>query len=390
MNSSIHDNQARWTMPARLVLACVLSIAIGIVGLALAFLISPREAWLWLVVDFLIFWGIAAGMLVWAAAFRTAQATWTSVINRFAHSAIAFAPVLAIVLIVLMAGLRGYVPWIEHPARGKEIWLSVPAFAIREIIAALLFWVPCMLLVRRSLAADASEITDQVAHKLNLTAVVTVAAFSITATIIAWDFVMSLSPMWVSTMFSVYYFCTSAYAAMAVLVLMTAALRRPLGLEDRLKPHLFQDMGNLLLAFSLFNMGLFFAQYVTIWYENLPEEVRFIILRYDKGIWPPLGWTAFILGYAIPFILLQSRTIKLSPRLLSGMAIMILVGVGIERYVLVVPSIEPGKLLISPVGALSILGFAGAFVLSIGWFLGRYSPISAADEALRQTQDVPE
>jgi hypothetical protein len=388
MNSS-SDNTARWKMPAWLIVASLAAIVVGAVGLAVAFATSPREGWLWLIVNFVVFWGIAAGMLVWAAAFRTAQARWTSVVNRLGHSAVASAPFLLVVLIALVVGVRAYAPWVEHPVRGIETWLSVPAFAVREIVAALLFSIACLILVRRSLAADvASEVTDQAAHKLNVTAVVTVALFSVTATMIAWDFVMSLSPKWVSTMFSVYYFCTSAYAGMAMLIIMGTALRKPMGLEDRLKPHLFQDLGNLLLAFSLFNMGLFFAQYITIWYENMPEEVRFIILRYDKGIWPPMGWTAFVLGYAIPFILLQSRAIKLRPNVLSMVAALVLVGVAIERYVLIVPSLEPDKLLISPVGALSVLGFAGAFVLSMGWFLGRYSPVSAADEALRLTQDV--
>jgi len=372
-------------MPRWLFFVSTAAVIAGAIGLGAAFATRPNEGWLWLVVNFVLFWGIASGMLAWAAAFRVAQATWTPVINRFAHSAVRTAPLLFIVLIILIAGLRGYVPWIEHPAKGKEAWLSVPAFAVREIIAALLFWGMSWLLVRWSLAVDAKpDVPDADARRLNGVAVVVVVVFALTSSIVAWDFVMSLAPEWVSTVFSAYYFCTNLYAGMAVLVLIAAALRKPLGLEDRLKPHHFHDMGNLLLAFSLFNMGLFFAQYVTIWYENLPDEVWFLILRYDKGIWPPISWTSFILGYSIPFLLLQSRMIKLSSKLLSMVAVMVLVGVGVERYILVVPSLTPAHLVISPVGALSVLGFAGMFVVSIGWFLSRYSPISSADEVLEK------
>ncbi len=378
-------------MSGRAVGICLALVVVGAAGLGLAFGASARDGWLWLIFDFIFFWGIAAGMLVWAAAFRTAQATWTAVINRFAHAALPFVTLLFGVLIALLAGLCAYAPWVAHPIREKLAWLSIPSFVVREVIAAPLFWIPCMLLVRRSLAADAvSQITDRTASGINHMAVVSVFAFCITASIVAWDFVMSLSPEWVSTMFSVYYFCTAAYTGMAALVLMATALRKPMGLEDRLKPHLFQDMGNLLLAFSLFNMGLFFAQYVTIWYENLPEEVRFIILRYDKGIWPPIGWASFILGYAIPFLLLQSRMIKLNPKLNSAVAALILLGVGIERYVMVIPSLSPRTPMIAPAGVLSVLGFAGLFVLSLGWFLGRYSTISSADAVLRKPEDTVE
>lgn len=378
------QNLARRKIPAWLIIPCAAGIIAGAIGLAITFATSPRQGWMWLVVNFVIYWGAASGILSWAAAFRVAQARWTSAVNRLAHSALSFMPVLVILLVVLIVGARAYMPWVEHPVRGKEAWLNVPAFAVREIIAALLFWTACWLLVRWSLAADAkSEITDRDHHRINVVAVIAVAAYAITATIIAWDFIMSLSPMWTSTMFSVYYFTTSSYMGLAALVLMATGFRKPLGIEDKLKPNQFHDMGNLLLAFSLFNMGLFFAQYLTIWYENLPDESAFLIVRYVNGEWAPFAWAAFIIGYAIPFLLLQSRKIKLTPWLLCIVAASIELGVGMERFVLVAPSLER-KLIVAPFGALSLLGFFGAFLLCRTAFLARYSPISKADEVLAE------
>ncbi len=372
----------RWRMPAWFIAACIMAIAIGAAGMVVAFFTNARQGWLWLVVDFVLFWGVLAGMLLWAAVFRTAQATWTSVINRIGHGAIYCVVWLLALLIALLVGLPAYAPWAKEPVRGLQIWLNPLAFIIRQVVVALLFYIPCFLLVRWSLAADIQQITDRKAHHINVAAVVAVFMYCVTATFIAWDFIMSLSPKWVSTMFSAYYFCTNAYAGVAALALFAAAFRRPLGLIDRLKPQIFYDLGNLMLGFSLFNMGLFFAQYVTIWYENLPNEVPFIILRYVKGDWPPISWTSFMLGYAIPFLLLQSRMIKLRSKLLSVVAVIILIGVGIERYILVAPSVEPQTLFIAPAGALSVLGFTGLTLLSVGWFMGRYSSSSAADEAL--------
>jgi len=355
---------------------------VGAIGLAVEFAKSPRNGWMWLVVNFVIYWGAASGIFCWAAAFRVAQARWTSVVSRFALSAFAFTPVLVVLLAVLLIGLRSYMPWVEHPVRGKEAWLNPTAFVIREVIAALLFWVPGWLFVRRSLAADRkAEITDQDHHRLNVVAVIVVAAYAVTATIIAWDFIMSLSPMWVSTMFSVYYFTTNSYMGLCALIIMATGLRKPLEVEDRLKPAQFQDLGNLLLAFSLFNMGLFFAQYLTIWYGNLPDEAPFLILRYAKGTWPPLGWASFVIAYAIPFVLLQSRKIKLTPMLLCAVAAIAEIGVGMERYVLVAPSMKQ-NLTVSPYGALSFVAFFGILLLCRMKFLATYSPISKADEVL--------
>ncbi len=371
-----------WKLPPPLIAACLIGMLLGAVGLALAFAASAREGWLWLIVNFVVFWGISAGMLTWAAAFRIAQATWTSSVSRIGHAGIAVVPLLAVMLIVLVAGVRGYAPWIEHP-HGKEAWLNVQALGIRQVLTALLFWVPCWMMVRASLKGDTlSQIdaTDTFSRRLNAVAVFTAAAFSITATIVSWDFIMSLTPEWMSTVFSVYYFTTSLYAAMAVMIILAAVLRKPLGVEDKLKPAAFRDMGNLLLAFALFSLGLFYAQYLTIWYGNLPEETPFLMLRYAHSPWQGLSWASFLIGYAIPFLLLQSRSIKLRPKLLSAVAAIILVGVALERYILVVPSLEPRKLLTAPAGLLSLFGFLGLFVICITWFLARYRPAAKADE----------
>ena len=371
-------------LPARLVIACLAAIVLGVIGIAFAFAQSARDGWLWILFNFVFFWGLASGMLAWAAAFRTAQATWVSAVNRLAHSALAFTPLLIVIFVALLAGVSGYAPWFHDP-QGKGPWLNVTSFVIREVIAALLFWIPCWMLVRLSLKMDGYDHIDtseRPSKRMNAIAVFTVAAYSVTASIVAWDFVMSLSLRWVSTVFSAYYFSTSSYLGMAVIAIMAAILRKPLGIEDRLKPGQFHDMGNLLLAFSIFNMGLFYAQYVTIWYENLPDEVKFLILRYDKGIWQGPSWASFLIGYAIPFLLLQSRMIKLSPKMLSAVSVLIVLGVTLERYILVVPSLRPHKLMIAPWGVLSLMGCTAIFILSVGWFLSLHSPISKADEVL--------
>jgi hypothetical protein len=63
-------------------------------------------------------------------------------------------------------------------------------------------------------------------------------------------------------------------------------------------------------------------------------------------------------------------------------SVLVVIGVAIERYVLIVPSIEPGRLMLYPVPMLGGLAFLGAFVLAILWFMGRYSPVSSAEAML--------
>lgn len=367
-------------------LASIISVVLGVIAITIGFITGPvRDAWLWLVIWFLVFGGAAQAIIVWAAVFRVAQARWTPAVNRLGHSAILFLPVTFIVLIILLTGVRHYVPWVWHPVPVKAAWLNIPFMAARNLIGLALLFIMSFLLVRWSLRADAKEdITEKDHYRLTAMGIAIVITYSVVFTIISYDFVMSLWSEWFSTMFGPYYFVTNLYVGLAVLIIMAAALRGFLGVGNYLGVGQFRDLGNLMLGFALFSMGLFFAQYLTIWYANLPIETEFLIFRYLRGPWPVFGWSAFILGYAVPFLLLQSRMIKSNPRLLMPVAILAIIGVALERYVLVVPSVAIHRLLLNPIPLFGFLAFLGLFILSVIWFVNRYEPLSAAEAAFPQ------
>lgn len=392
---------ARLAFPGWIRLASILAVVIGAAAAIIGFLTAPVvESWLWLVVWFLVFGGAAQGVLVWAAIFRVAQARWTPAVNRLGHSTIGFLPIVLGILVVLLLGVRSYVPWVWNPLPEKAAWLNIPFMIIRNLAAMALMVLLSFILVRWSLEADAAsargeELSRNLHYRLNSVAVAITIAYPFVFTLISYDFIMSLWPTWFSTMFGPYYFTTNIYMSLAVLVVMGVLLGSHLRVGRYLGPDQFNDLGNLMLGFSLFSMGLFFAQYLTIWYANLPIETDFIIFRYLRGPWVPLGWAAFIIGYVVPFLLLQSRTLKRRPRWLFWVALLVIAGVALERYVLVVPSVmyaldRPGHLLLFPVSALMGLGFLGALVLAVLAFLRRYPAISAADEALKEIYDREE
>lgn len=352
---------------------------------------SHSGVWIWLVVTFVYFAGLASGAAAWAAIFRTAQARWTPVINRLGHSMLWFLLLMFGLLVLLLAGLREYAPWTAHAVAGKEAWLNARFMIVREVLVLGLMLLAFFLMARWSLSADAKrargeEITRPDHYRLNAVAIAGVYLYCIAMSLVSWDFVMSLSPEWVSTMFAPYYFCTNLYVGMAALILMAGWLRDRPEAQPHLRPQQFHDMGNLLLGFSLFNMGLFFAQYLTIWYGNIHVETQFLIVRYLRGSWPYLGWTAFTLGYAIPFMLLQSRTLKRNPRMLMPVAALAVVGVAVERYVLIAPSLQPHASTTAVGPGLIWLASGTLFVgLAIG-FLRRYPLVSSADEALGELE----
>ena len=101
------------------------------------------------------------------------------------------------------------------------------------------------------------------------------------------------------------------------------------------------DLGLVEFAFSIFWIYLLFAQYIVIWYGDFPVETFFIVLRVHHMPWAPLSVAAGYLIWVIPFVVLIGVRPKKSPVILGTVSLGGVVGVWLERYVLVVPSLSP-------------------------------------------------
>ena len=129
------------------------------------------------------------------------------------------------------------------------------------------------------------------------------------------------------------------------------------------------------------------SQFLVIWYGNLPEETYFIFYRLI-GQWKPVGVAVFFLVLVIPFVGLLGVKPKKSPPILLAFAATSLVGIWLERYLEIVPSINGGAgptIGVPEVGV--TLLFGGLYLLAIGWFAARFpmiSPRLAADTLERE------
>src|SRR5438874_4074546 len=97
------------------------------------------------------------------------------------------------------------------------------------------------------------------------------------------------------------------------------------------------DLGKLCFGFTVFWAYLMWAQFLVIWYGNLPEETYFIFYRLT-GAWRPVGIAVFLMVFLIPFIgLLGVKPKTFSPTMV-GFALVSLAGIWLERYLEVVPA----------------------------------------------------
>ncbi|RLS25000.1 MAG: quinol:cytochrome C oxidoreductase [Planctomycetota bacterium] len=163
--------------------------------------------------------------------------------------------------------------------------------------------------------------------------------FGLTITFAAFDWIMSLSPAWFSTMFGVYFFCGCATAGFAMMILITVRLTQLGALKGIVSREHFQDMGKLMWAFGIvFWAYIGFSQYMLIWYANLPEETGWFLARQIGG-WGFFSFALLFGHFVLPFVGLLSKWMKRAPLILSIGAVWMLCFHYVDLYWLIMPEI---------------------------------------------------
>ncbi len=364
---------------------------------------QARQAWQSYLVNLVFFLGIAQAGIVWSAIARTNRATkWASSLTRYGEAMSAFLPIgYALVMIFLFAGGSQLYPWVAHPIEGKAPWLNWPAFIARNAILMGALVLMSRVLLGKSLRPDLGRIKglvpaalqDRYARRtpnwkgdeaeaavaqkdlLNLSPWFIV-LYCCTYTIWAFDVLMSLDPHWVSTLFGAFIFMSTLYTGLAMMSILSIWTRKPLGLDGVVSTEQYHTLGKLLFSFALFWVYSYWSQFLPIWYANLSEETPYVVLR----LRPPFetwAWIVFFLTFLIPFVGLMNWTTKKNPALHQVFAFIALLGVWLERNLIVLPSVNPAvwDLSLPQLGVMA--GFLGAFLLPFFNFASKYPMLSS-------------
>ncbi|UZD38393.1 hypothetical protein OL230_11135 [Capnocytophaga ochracea] len=150
--------------------------------------------------------------------------------------------------------------------------------------------------------------------------------FFLTETPMAWDWFLSLTPEWHSTLFAWQLLSSFLLSGIALITLFS-------------KPEHYSDLGKYLFGFSIFWAYLWFSQYMLIWYANIPEETVYYQTLLSKGYREAIV-AMLILSFALPFLILLSSRAKQKKLLLFGTAILILLGQYLNFYLMVMPFVK--------------------------------------------------
>lgn len=298
-----------------------------------------------LIASWLFFAGLAAGALAFRALFRIVDARWARPMASLGGAALGFAPVALAVLLVIVIG-ADFAPWLHADPSSR--WMSAAGLSVRELlITSGLFG--CGFLLRGRGDGDPPSGARAVLYCIG---------FAIALSMWAFDFVLGADAVWESTLIGPYLFIGAFIAGTAGVALLALGRR---ALDDGAR----RDAGKLVLALSIFWAYLFWSQYLTIWYGNLPEEVGFALRRAEGG-WGIVVLAVIGMVFVLPFVTLLHPAGRRSRRLLGALLALQLVGLWLNCQLLIVPSLTPdGEPALGVRDVLVALGILGAFALSV-------------------------
>jgi len=267
---------------------------------------------------------------------------------------------------------------------GRRAYMNRPFFALRAIVFLGLWSFIALRLFRWSTRQDQDARVEYTLRAKRFAPVATI-AFSVALTLAAFDWLMSLEPLWYSTIFGVYVFagCTVGHAAVAILLAMM--LQRAGLVQTAISVDHYHDLGKLLFGWLSFWAYIAFVQFFLIWYANIPEELSFFHLRWtdNLGSWKPLSSSLFVLHFLLPFWVLLSRNAKRSPVLLGFGALVVLALHVVDVYWLVLPNVGP----FAPdwLDLTCFLGIGGVYAASVLWSMEKHPLIPLGDPRLARS-----
>ena len=296
---------------------------------------------------FMAWLGVALGSMAVLMLRHLTGGGWGLVIRRIMGAAMRTLPLLALLFIPVLFGLQALYPWArpldsiadprlrEHLKDITRSYLSVDSFIVRAVIYFAIWNGLSFFLTRWSRQQDQPPMRDNTLRFRALSGPGLI-LYGFTVSFAAIDWVMSLDPSWISTIYGLLILAGQVLSALCFAVVVERILVRYPPMSEMLKPDFVHDHGKLILAFVMVWAYFGFSQWLIIWAGNLPEEITWYMRRLNGG-WGMVGLFLVIFHFAVPFVLLLSRPFKRDVTRLVWLAIWLMM----MRYTDLFWNIEP-------------------------------------------------
>lgn len=337
---------------------------------------------------------IGLGGLFFTMVQHLTRAGWSSTLRRTAEflaaslipTSLLFIP---IAIVTLMQDGTLY-PWtnpelVEHDPllSWKEPFLNVGFFLLRAVIYIAIWVFLAWQFVGGSLRQD--ETGDfRITYRLQALAAPAMFLFGLSLTFAAVDWIMSLAPVWFSTMWGVYVFAGTMVTNSAMLLLLVSLLHQFGKLRGIVNVEHTHDIAKFMFGWIVFWGYIGFSQYMLIWYANIPEETFWFRFRQENPGWITISFILLVGHLLLPLPLLLRRSLRRNAAYMTVWAVFMLVMHWIDLYWMIAPQFRPE----APYPGVMDIALLVAAVAYLGGFLflmmGRYPLAPLKDPRLHE------
>ncbi|MEQ1589706.1 MAG: hypothetical protein ABL902_05055 [Gallionella sp.] len=288
--------------------------------------------WSVLTVNFLVVLYLALGGVALCAVLHLVGAHWRNEIRHVASSLFALFPLAFVLLIVLLVGGEYTFPWLKNAsehAHHLPVWHNYPFLVAREVLGLIAVIAIYSVFIKRQAVSERSE---EDAARFHSIATWIPFAYVLYATMVAWDFEMTLVPQWHSAIYGLQQFVSNFGMFLSFLVIWIYVLNSRNKLVKPVESFVYNYIAQMLVAFTLLWVYTFFAQYLTIWYGNLPSE-RDRMDGMQDGDYSFIFWAMFVLKFIVPFVSLSFPFTRHNVNAVTFVATCIIIGTVFERYI---------------------------------------------------------
>jgi hypothetical protein len=317
--------------------ALIVGAVFSLGALALAFT-RPEEFYRGYLLGYMDWLGVALGSMAIVMIRHLTGGGWGTVIRRVLGAAMRTLPVLAILFIPIIIGVLHHqmYPWLhpdtvtvphikEHLERNRfilESYLTSKGFILRAIFYLFIWNLLSFLLSMWSKQTDKPGAPDNT-QKFKVVAGPGLILYGFTISFAAIDWLMSLDPSWISTIFGLIVLAGELISAMCFAIVVERILVDYKPMSQMLKPDFVHDHGKWTLTFIMLWAYFSFSQWLIIWAGNLPTEITFYLKRINHG-WGYIAVFLAFFHFCIPFLILLSRPLKRDIRKLVWLAVWLL------------------------------------------------------------------
>jgi hypothetical protein len=343
------------------------SLALALAAFAIlywSFIHDPLRAFHSYLTAYAFVLSLVLGCLAFVMTAHAANTTWPVAVRRLPEAVAPAMPLLVVLFLPITLGLQRLYPWahandfeprVQALLMHRQAFMNPGWFVLRAGAYLLLWSLLALALRRHSLAMERAADPAQLAGRLRRLSYAGLPLMALTAALSGFEWLMSLSPEFASTMFGALWVAVCLFGGMACTVVLTGLAQRSASPLPAPGPAHYSALGRLLFAFLIFLGYVVFFQFLLVWIGDRPSEAEWYVVR-SHGVY--FGTCLFLIfgHFALPFLLLLSYRLKRNIAALSWVGAWCLVSQYVHIHWLITPeSREPGYSWLDLVALVAVL-----------------------------------